>query len=89
MRSDVSLGRKIFVYECFSFSLTWDSLKPETVDRRAKINSISAPWGGKRVYVELWSMAKFHAKYGNVGNQSVSRKPLTEERNKLNFYPLG
>ncbi len=32
--------------------------------RRAKISSISIPWGRKKVYVqllELWPMAKFHA----------------------------
>ncbi len=27
----------------------------------AKISSISTPWGRKRVYVQLWLMAKFHA----------------------------
>ena len=35
----------------------------ETAARRAKISSISTPWGRKRVYVqllELWPMAKFH-----------------------------
>ncbi len=36
----------------------------ETAAHRAKLTSISSPWGRKREYVQLlalWPMAKFHA----------------------------
>ena len=51
-----------FHAEIWSF---WKSAPiSETITRRAKISSISTPWGRKKVYVQLLAlrpMAKFHA----------------------------
>ena len=61
----------------------------ETAARRAKISSISTPWGRKRKRVhmqllELFQIPGFTPKYKN---QPVSRKPLPVGRKQAQFQP--
>ncbi len=58
----------------------------ETAARRAKISSISTPWGRKRLYVQLlalWPMAKFHAqiwqfwKLARISETAASRAKIS------------
>ena len=48
--------KKIFFfdfYEYFSSSLTWDPMGAKISKGRAKMSSISTPWGRKSIYVQL------------------------------------